>query len=380
MNFSVLSSILDQILDAGIPGYDCSVFYRHEPVFRRWGGYSDREALIPMTPNRLYYIYSATKVITVTAALQLLEQGKLNLNDRLDKYFPEFANMQVSTCFGPAPAEASITIRDLFCMTGGFGYDLSSPSILEVKERTNGRCPTQDVIRALAKEPLLFQPGSRFNYSLCHDVLGAVIEVVSGLSLGQYMKQHIFDPCSMENTTFHRTPEQDALFCPEYLYDPNSNSIVRMRKLYNPYALGCEYESGGAGLISSVDDYCKFHEALISGKLIQPETLALMRQPHLSEQELLGYQYSFNGLFNYGLGVSVPTPGRGIPSHFGWGGRAGALTLLDPDRQITMFYAQHVLDSSKTSAELFRGRIKRAVYEGLGIPWGSRIPSPCEGS
>lgn len=264
-------------------------------------------------------------------------------------------------------------------MTGGFGYDLSSSSILKIKEQSNGRCPTQDVIRALAKEPLLFQPGTRFNCSLCHDILGAVIEVTSGLALGQYMKQHIFDPCNMKNTTFCRSPDQDMLFCPEYIYDTESNSIARMRKLYNPYVLGSEYESGGAGLISSVDDYSKFQEALISGKLIQPETLALMRQPHLSEQELLGYQYSFNDLFIYGLGVSVPSPGKGSPIHFGWGGRAGALTLLDPDHQITMFYAQHVLDSSKTEAEKFREKIKSAVYRDLGFTWAPKAALLCEG-
>lgn len=109
-----LPPVLDNILYAGIPGYDCAVYYQHEPVFRRRGGYSDREAKIPMSPDRLYYIYSATKVVTVTAALQLLEHGKINLSDRLNFYFPEFANMRVSTPDGLVSAEKPITIRNLF--------------------------------------------------------------------------------------------------------------------------------------------------------------------------------------------------------------------------------------------------------------------------
>lgn len=380
MDFSKLSSILDQMLEAGIPGYDCAVFYRHEPVFRRFAGYSDREEKKPMTGDLLYYIYSASKVITATAALQLVEQKKIQLNDRLDIYFPEFSNMQVSTPDGLVPASAPITIRDLFCMTGGLGYDLQAPSILDVRKKTAGKCPTQDVIRALAQEPLLFHPGTRFNYSLCHDVLGALIEVVSGMTFGQYLEQNIFRPCGMKDTTFRRTSEQNDRFCAQYIYRPDLQSIVRMDNTENPYVLGSEYESGGAGLITSVDDYCKFQEALISGTLLHPDTLHLMQQPQLTEEELEGYQYSQNGLFSYGLGVSVVAPGKSIPVQFGWGGRAGALTLLDTENQVTMYYAQHVLDSSQTYAEVLRGSLKQAVYEGLGIPWLADQPLLCEGN
>ncbi|MDD6159706.1 MAG: serine hydrolase [Oscillospiraceae bacterium] len=369
MEFCKLISVLDQLLEAGIPGYDCAVFYRHEPVFRRFGGYSDRETAAPMRSDLLYYIYSATKVVTVTGALQLVEQGKLALEDCLEDYLPEYRDMRVAAPKGLVPARSPIRIRDLFCMTAGLSYDLKSPSLLAAREKTGGRCPTREMMRALAEEPLLFHPGTRYYYGLCHDVLAAVIEVISGQRFGQYLEEHIFRPCGMEQTGFHCVAGQDARFCTEYIYTPSDGSIGRMRKLYNPYVFGPEYESGGAGLITGVDDYCRFQEALISGKLISPEMVRKMQQPHLTKLERTGFELAQLGPFSYGLGVCVTEPGCGLPPQFGWGGRAGALTMMDTDNQISMFYVQHVLDGGSPKTERLRYEIKRAVYEGLGIPW-----------
>lgn len=369
MDFSALSSLLDQILEAGIPGYDCAVFYRHEPVYRRCGGYADREARIPMRQDLLYYIYSATKVLTVTSILQLAERGALRLTDALADYLPEYRSMAVAGSGGLTPAQKPITIRDLLCMTGGLGYELESPSISACRAATGGACPTREVIRSLAAEPLLFQPGTRWNYSLGHDVLGAVVEVVSGQALGEYMRQNIFAPCGMKDTTFRRTADQDARFCPQYDFQADTGLIVPMDSV-NPYVLGSAYESGGAGLISSVDDYCRFQEALVSGALLRMETVKAMQTPQLTQQELEGYDWpGLHGYYTYGYGVRTPLPASGLPPEFGWGGAAGALTMMDTEHCVTLYYAQHVLHSGGSKAEPLRGRIKRAVYEGLGLTW-----------
>ena len=369
MEFSMLSSLLDQMLDAGIPGYDCAVYYKHQPVFRRSGGFSDRENAVPMRADLIYYIYSATKVLTVTCALQLMERGDLRLTDALSDYLPEYRAMRVKAGGGTVPAQKPITIRDLLCMTGGFGYDLESPAVQACRRATGGACPTRAVVRALAEEPLLFQPGTRWNYSLGHDILGAVIEVVSGQTFGEYMRRHIFEPCGMRDTAFRRTPDRDARFCPEYLYQEQTGQIVPMPSA-NPYILGPAFESGGAGLMSTVDDYCRFQEAFISGRLLSPETVDAMQRPQLTGQELAGFDWpGLQGRYSYGYGVRTPLPSSGLAPEFGWGGAAGALTMMDTHNDITLFYAQHVLHSGGSKAEPLRGRIKRAVYEGLGLPW-----------
>ena len=224
-------------------------------------------------------------------------------------------------------------------------------------------------MRALAEEPLLFQPGTRWNYSLGHDILGAVIEVVSGQTFGEYMRRHIFEPCGMRDTAFRRTPDRDARFCPEYLYQEQTGQIVPMPSA-NPYILGPAFESGGAGLMSTVDDYCRFQEAFISGRLLSPETVDAMQRPQLTGQELAGFDWpGLQGRYSYGYGVRTPLPSSGLAPEFGWGGAAGALTMMDTHNDITLFYAQHVLHSGGSKAEPLRGRIKRAVYEGLGLPW-----------
>ena len=369
MDFSMLSSLLDQMLDAGIPGYDCAVYYKHQPVYRRCGGCSDRENAVPMGKDLIYYIYSATKVLTATCVLQLIERGDLHLTDALSDYLPEYRTMRVKDGDGTVPAQKPITIRDLLCMTGGLGYDLESPAVRACQKATGGACPTREFVRALAEEPLLFQPGTRWNYSLGHDVLGAVIEVVSGQTFGEYMRRHIFEPCGMQDTTFRRTPDQDARFCQQYIYKADTGATEPMPST-NPFVFGTEYESGGAGLISTVKDYSLFQEALISGKLLSPETVDAMQRPQLTEQELTGYDWpGLKGWYSYGYGVRTPLPASGLAPEFGWGGAAGALTMMDTHNDITLFYIQHVLLSGGSKAEPLRGRIKRAVYEGLGLPW-----------
>ena len=373
MNFQRLSSVLDQIVETGIPCCDCAVYYRGKEVFRHSVGYADREAKVAMRPNLRYNIYSASKVLTVTCAMQLVEQGKMSLSDPLYKYLPEYEHMVVQTADGLVPAESPITIKDLFCMTAGLTYDLDTPVIREMKKRTNGVCPTREVARALAQQPLAFHPGRGWRYSMCHDVLGAVIEVVSGQSFGEYMKEHIFEPCGMKDTGFRYSAEPDERFCAQYVYHPETDTIDR-KSLRIPYVFGPGHESGGAGLTSTLEDYCRFQEAFIAGKLLKPETIDLMKTPMLTEEQMVGYEeagYGANGTYSYGLGVRTVLPDGPVAApEFGWGGAAGALTMMDTENQITMYYAQHVLQHSQSrSGPIRANELKVAVYEGLGLPW-----------
>lgn len=332
--FNELTTKLDSWIEMGIPGYDCIVYHNGECVYRHQNGYSDRENKIKMNGTEKYNIYSCSKPITCTAALQLYEKGLYKLDDKLSDYMPEFETMYVKTDDGIKKAENSITIKDLFCMTAGFSYDICSPMIELCKKETNGKCQTRELMKYLAKEPLLFEPGERYEYSLCHDVLAAFVEVLSDMRFGEYVKKHIFEPLGMNNSTFLLDDSELNTICPQY-----TGEKIELRERTIDYKFGSEYESGGAGCISTVDDYIKFLEALREGDLIlKNKTIDLMSTNHLSESQSV----TCPGTYGYGLGVRCPKDDS--VTDFGWGGAAGAYMFIDRVNCITAFYAQHVLN------------------------------------
>ena len=291
--------------------------------------------------DELYFLYSTSKPITCTAALQLYEQGKIGLDDPVAKYIPEFAHMKVKTAEGLKEAQNTMTIRHLFTMSSGLNYDLNSPSIMAQKAK-DPNSSTLDIVRAIAKEPLEFEPGTHYWYSLSHDVLGAVVEVVSGMSFAEYLQKNIFDVCGMANTYMQYDPALLDRICQQYIYDEQKKAVVPMPK-ENPYIITPAYHSGGAGIISCVEDYMKFAQALTNTeKLLKRETVNLMRTNQLSGVPLDEFQLGWQG-YGYGLGVRTNMDGNfSAPGEFGWDGAAGAYVLMDPDNHIAIFYATHI--------------------------------------
>lgn len=341
--FTKLIQKLDSFTEMGTPGYDCVVYRKGECVFRHFSGYSDAVNKIPMNGKEVYNLYSCSKVITCTAALILYEKGLFKLEDKLSDYMPEFEEMHVKTPDGIKKAEKSITIENLFCMTAGFSYELDSPMIKKCKEDTNGRCQTRELMKYLAKEPLLFEPGEHWEYSLCHDVLAAFVEVISGMRFGEFIEENIFKPLGMKNSTFLLDGSRLDIVSTQYKFNNETNHAEICSKAIG-YKLGTEYESGGAGCISTVDDYIKFLEGLRTGKLLKPKTIDLMSTNHLTSQQRETYWVENYG---YGLGVRCSMGDDNI-TDFGWGGAAGAYLLIDIKNEITAFYAQHVLNSPVT--------------------------------
>ena len=201
--FEKLKNYCDSFLKLGVPGIDLAVYKNGECLLRYLKGYSDLENKLEMQGNERYNIYSCSKVITCVAALALLEKGKFSLEDRLSDYMPEFSDMSVRMADGKIrKAEKPIQIKHLFEMTAGFSYDCYSPELRRAIEETKGKCPTRETMKYLAKEPLLFEPGDRWEYSLCHDVLAAFVEVVSGEKFEDFVKKNVFDIVGMNNSTF----------------------------------------------------------------------------------------------------------------------------------------------------------------------------------
>lgn len=378
MDFSGLTTFLDGLVsETGIPGVDCAVCKDHELIYRHNAGYKDVKNKKPIEGNEIYNFYSPTKLLTVTSALQLINKGLLSLNAPVYEYIPEMRDMtytkEIDGKTETIKANNVMTVKHLFTMTAGFDYDIHKKEIVEVEERTNGRAPTQEVIKALAKAPLLFEPGTHWNYSLCHDVLGAVIEIVSGKKLSEYMKENIFDPLGMSESGFKRDYSKAERFAHQYVFNDDTKKADEMT-IENDHVFGSEYESGGAGLISTLDDYLKFAETLtglgksVSGEIILPEKYVnLMRTNQLTEEQLIDFNWSQLKGYGYGLGVRTlmdPKKGETLSTkgEFGWSGAAGVYVSLDPERKITVLYVQHMRNNLEPYVH---PRLRNQVYAAL---------------
>ena len=373
-NFDSVREFLDTFLETGLPGFDCVIYHEGKCVLRHWNGYASVEEKIPMQGNERYNIYSCSKPITVTAVLMLYERGLLKLEDKLSDYIPEFSEMYIADTEAQAgstdginlsfaeekksnvlkKAKNPITIRHLLSMKAGFSYDTDSPAIEQAKKETGGRCPTLETIKYLAKEPLRYEPGEGYGYSLAHDVLAAVVEVVTGKRFGEFVKENIFDPLGMQDTTFLLPDSRLDEITEQYHYNPETKTFRNVGKAIEHYKFGSEYESGGAGAISTVDDYIKFLEGLRTGKLLKPETLDLLTTPQVTEA-----QYP-NPLYSYGLGMRCPKKGSAA-TDFGWGGHAGAYLTIDRKYNFSFFYAQHAVGAPNNRSNLITGKIKEVL-------------------
>lgn len=346
MNFNEMIAVMDGYLAMGVPGYDCSVYYKGKEVFRHHGGMADVEAGVPVSGGERYNLYSCSKIITVTAAMQLWERGAFSLDEKLSRYMPEFEEMTVMTADGVKRAEHPILIKDLFCMTAGFSYNLWSDNLRRARKETDGVCGTRAFMKYLALDPLLFGPGTRWNYSLCHDVLAALVEVISGKRFGLYVKESVFDVLGMKDSTFLLPEEELPTISGQYRFDAKTGKTTQIGREIVNFKAGSAYESGGAGAISTVDDYIRLLEALRCGdSVLKRETVSFMTQNRLTDEQLGRYSVMPDSAYGYGLGVRCARrPGDGI-TDFGWGGAAGSFLAVDPANEFTLFYAQHMLGS-----------------------------------
>lgn len=388
MDFSRLTAYLDRLGEQyGVPGYDLIITRDHETVYRHMGGCSDYDGLVPMNGSELYYIYSATKVITMTAAMQLIQAGKLGLDEPISRYLPEFEHMQVAdhcelgkwppeipTLKDPHhPARTPITLRMLMSMTAGFNYEIAGEPILQLKKETGNQADTRQMMGAIAKMPLLFEPGTHYSYSLSHDVTAAVIEAVSGMSFGEYLKKNIFEPLEIDDMYFHPTEVQHSRLMAQYACEADSNVFHPVPR-ENSYCLSDRYESGGAGLCCSTEAYSAFLEALANGgvgrtgkQILTPEGIALLSENQLNAQMLSEFRIPWRMEYGYGLGVRTmmdPVTSRTPVGEFGWDGAAGAYALADPVHHIGIFYAQEILGMIKVYEEI-HPRLRDLAYEAL---------------
>jgi CubicO group peptidase (beta-lactamase class C family) len=325
-------------------------------------GYRDLEKKEPMTADTIVRIYSMSKVITSVAVLQLFEEGHLNLTDPVQGFIPEFKGLKVctgGTVENPTLVDATntMTIKHLLTHTAGFGYEFSArPPVNKLYDQAgfwDEKVSLKDFIRGLSKLPLVHQPGTAFNYGVNTDVLGYVVEVVSGQPLDVYMQEHIFGPLRMVDSGFDVPQEKRARLAKLYENGPDGKLREVAVPPYGAYSeKGRGFPSGGGGLFSTAGDYLRFAQMLLNGgrldgkQILGKKTVELMMANHLTflPQGTLGGTQSDG----FGLGGSVRldlAKGNTLGSvgQFGWSGAATTTFNIDPkEKTVMLIFAQHL--------------------------------------
>ncbi|WP_372966207.1 serine hydrolase domain-containing protein [Marinobacter sp.] len=369
-----------------LPGGVTLVARHGEIVWIQAQGLMDVERNRPMQRDTLFRIYSMTKPVTSIAMMQLYEQGKFLLNDPVHKYIPSWRNMRVYKSgsypdFKTEPAATEMTIRDLLTHTSGLTYGFTERTEVDAAYRQlkldGSTILTLDkLVDKLAELPLEFSPGTAWNYSVSTDVLGYLVQVLSGKSLDEYFNEHIFQPLDMTDTGFHVRPDQQDRFASCYLYQPGDKMKLQDDPARSKFLKPPRFLSGGGGLVSTIDDYHKFAQALCQGgqykgqRIIGRKTLEFMRRNHLPGNQDLpalsigGFSETPYQGSGFGLGFSVKTNVTqsqtiGSEGEFGWGGLASTNFFIDPEEDLVVIFMTQLMPSSSYP---IRQELRALVY------------------
>ena len=359
MDFTDLEEYIQSLPDKGIPGCEVIVMQDHKTLFRSCAGYSDYEKRRPTDERNLYYLYSSSKVMTAVAAMAAIEDGYLKLHTRVADVIPEYANLTVHSGDKCVRAETPLTVYHLLTMTGGYDYNLKSASILSA-QKENADASTLDIVRALAGEPLQFEPGTHYQYSLCHDILAGTVEAAVNMPFSAYVKKRIAQPLGMTEIHYHMAEIGDMSRLAAQ-YRINEAGKCEKEEPVNPFLLTPAYESGGAGIITTASSYVLLLDALANGgvgangaRILSGESVREMGKNQLTPAQLADYYATLgNRGYSYGLGVRTlitrksPVNGNTSLSHvgeFGWAGAGGTYMLVDPVSRLAICYMQDVLN------------------------------------
>ena len=348
-----LTGYLDSLLDKGIPSVDCIVYHDHEQIYRHMNGTVDIAKEKAVQPDQRYLMFSMTKVQTMTAVMQLIEQGKISMDDEVGRFLPAYQKLMVNDEEGLRELKEPMKIWHLLSMQSGLDYDKERPGIVRVRKEKGKDATTRELVDSFVESPLEFVPGTHFHYSLSHDVVAAVIEVVSGMSFSEYLKKNIWEPLGMTDTFFAKF-DNTGLERLAQQYIMNEEGIVPMEQTCD-YQFSDKYESGGAGLVSCTADYAKLADTLACGgisadgiRLLKPETVEKIKQNLLCKAGIEDIATSMGRRgYGYGCGMQVLMHPELIGSNspvgiFGWDGAAGSSIQMDTVSKTSLVYVQHV--------------------------------------
>ena len=375
----------NEIADGKIPGAIVLIQQHGKPVYFEKFGVRDVATQLPMTDDTIFTVYSMSKPVTSVAAMMLVDDGKLKLSDPLEKYIPSFATTKVGVegraengdkTLEFAPLQRSITILDLMRHTSGITYGFYGDSLVRALYSNTllyaGDFDNAEFADRIARLPLAEQPGTLWDYGHSTDVLGRVIEVVSGKSLLQFEKERLLDPLGMTASGFYITDPARLALLAETM--PNDNhfsagSIRNARRML-------KWESGGGGMISTVTDFAKFSQMLLNGgsldgrQYLSPKAFDAMAADHVGPGSGVARDYFYfpGDGFGYGLGFGVRTdPGNAKPPPPGslgelkWDGASGCYFIID--RKQDMFFI--LMQQTPSQRQRIQAALKKLIYEAM---------------
>ena len=328
----------------------------------------------PMRTDSIFRIYSMTKPVVSVAAMMLIEQGRLLLTNAVSAYLPEFADLQVAVDVDgqthQVPIARPITVHDLLRHTAGFTYQFMGASPIHqqyaaAKLFARG-LSNAEFAKALARLPLTRQPGTAWSYSHATDVLGRIVEIVSGKTLGAHLQEAIFAPLGMVDTAFHVDPAHHHRIAEPFPKDPDAGVPITVFDVRTPVT----HEMAGAGLTSTAADYARFMEMMLSGgalggvRLLSPKTVRLMTCDHLGSMPITGDLLDPGHGFGLGFAVRLHdgiAPGAGSAGQYFWAGLAGTSFFIDPKEAL---HAQFMIQQPGRR-EYHRSVFRELVYAAL---------------
>lgn len=385
-----LKDILKEMVeDQFVPGANCMVRQHGREICYFEYGQMDVAAGKPMARDTIFRMYSMSKPITALAAMILLQEGKLDLLTPVSKYFKSFENQYYIRDGRKIPVQMPVQIRHLLNMTSGLAYpgdigdetDIQTTKLMNevvAKLYTGQALSTEEFVDRLGEIPLMFEPGEAWYYGLSADVLGAVIEKVSGVSFGEFLQERIFEPLDMKDTAFYVPQEKQSRLAKVYDWDEVAGRLVEREpdhlgistKMEQPPA----FESGGAGLASTIDDYAKFTDMLtakgktVDGReLISEKTWEFMTTGQLTPSQKKTMIWDNLPGFNYGNLMRVmEQPGQAVTissmGEYGWDGWLGAYMCNDPVDEVTLLIMNQKMNTGTT---LYTRLMRNIMYAAL---------------
>lgn len=377
-----LDSALQKLVDNGtIPHAVTFVAHHGKVIHNKAFGWRNVEAKIPCEKDDYFRMASQTKAITAVAVMTLFEEGKILLDEPIKKYIPEFANPQVlvsfnqiDSSFTTRPAKSDITIRQLLSHTSGISYGAGNSRKMYDKMRipvsplyTLENKKLGEVIKLLATCPLEHDPGEKFSYGMSVDVLGYLIEVVSGMPVDQYLRKRIFEPLRMNNTCFYMPKDKEKLLVTLYQKNGNAPLMPNPVTIYQtfPYSGAKTFFSTGAGLSGTVEDYARFCQMILNGgefngkRILGRKTVELMCRNQVNDlRGEIGFGLAFDDFRPEYVYKTIASEGS-----LRWGGMFGTDYIIDPKEDlILLFYIN--LQPNNTGTD-FKVLFHNLVYQAL---------------
>ena len=373
-----LTRVTQEHVDAGrVPGAVILIARRGRIAYHEAFGFRDRDKGLQMARDSLFRIYSMTKPITTTAAMMLQEEGRLQISDPVSRTLPELANLKVGVeradasgrkIFETVPVQREMTLQDLMRFTSGFTNSERSTGVVNAFYR-DAKIGSRDdsnaeLVAKLARIPLKYQPGTRWEYGVSADVLGRVVEVVSGKRLGEFFEERIFRPLGMTDTSFYVPVDKLSRAAQPWQRPGGPPPTPRF-----DVAVQAKYESGGGGLVGTASDYLRFTTMLLNGgklgnvQLLGKKTVEFMTADHLGSIPI-----DAPGL-GFGLGFQVRREAgvagiAGSVGEYGWAGNAGTLFWIDPKEQLIAIYMIQVSDPDRIALRnQFRTMVVQSIVD-----------------